>query len=151
MPVVVTLEVGDTARTLTQPHGSKDMLMCPQLQSRQAQSRPRSTSVIYTGDRNSSNGNFIVFFPPDHKSTHRYCRKYEFNIIIMMKGFPGGASSKEPTCQCRRHETRVQPLCWEDPLQEEMATHSSIHAWRIPWTEKPGGLQSRASQRVRDD
>ena len=62
MPVVVTLEGGDTARTLMQPHGSRDMLTCPQLQSRRAQSRPRSTSVIYTGDRNSSNGNFIVFF-----------------------------------------------------------------------------------------
>ena len=37
----------------------------------------------------------------------------------------------------------------EDPLEEEMATHSSILAWRIPWTEEPGGLQSMVSQRVR--
>jgi len=40
---------------------------------------------------------------------------------------------------------------WEDPLQEGMATHSSILVWRIPWTEEPGGLQSLGSQRVRHD
>ena len=40
-------------------------------------------------------------------------------------------------------EMRVQSLGWEDPLDEDMATHSSILAWRIPWTEEPGGLQSR--------
>ena len=43
-------------------------------------------------------------------------------------------------------EMRVQSLCWEDPLQEGMATHSSILVWRIPWTEKPGGLQSIGSK-----
>ena len=41
---------------------------------------------------------------------------------------------------------QVQSLGQEDPLEEEMATHSSILAWRIPWTEEPGGLQSRGSQ-----
>ena len=45
-------------------------------------------------------------------------------------------------------ETWVQSLGWEDPLEEEKATHSSILAWRIPWTEEPGGLQSTGSQRV---
>ena len=45
-------------------------------------------------------------------------------------------------------ETRVQFLGREDPLEEGMATHSSILAWRIPWTEEPGGLQSIGSQRV---
>ena len=48
-------------------------------------------------------------------------------------------------------ETRVQSLGWEDPLEEEMATHSSILAWKIPWTEEPGGLQSMGSHRVRHD
>ena len=43
-------------------------------------------------------------------------------------------------------ETWVQSLGWEDPLEKEMTTHSSILAWRIPWTEKPGGLQSMGSQ-----
>ena len=42
---------------------------------------------------------------------------------------------------------QVQSLGWEDPLQEGMATHSSILAWRIPWTEEPGGLQSIRSQK----
>ena len=46
-------------------------------------------------------------------------------------------------------ETGVQSLGWEDPLEKEMATHSSILAWRIPWTEEPGGLQPIGSQRVR--
>ena len=48
-------------------------------------------------------------------------------------------------------ETRVQSLDWEDPLENGMATHSSILAWRIPRTEEPGGLQSMGSQRVRHD
>ena len=48
-------------------------------------------------------------------------------------------------------ETRVQSLGWEDPLEEEMATHSSILAWEIPWTEEPGTLQSVGSHRVRHD
>ena len=45
-------------------------------------------------------------------------------------------------------ETWVQSLGWEDPLEKEMATHSSILAWRVPWTEEPGGLHSTGSQRV---
>ena len=48
-------------------------------------------------------------------------------------------------------ETWVQSLGWEDPLEEEMATHSSSLAWRIPWTEEPGVLQSMGSQRVGHD
>ena len=52
-----------------------------------------------------------------------------------------------PTVQ----NTWVQSLGWEDPLEKEMATHSSILAWRIPWTEDPSGLQSMGSQRVGHD
>ena len=48
-------------------------------------------------------------------------------------------------------ETRVQFLGWEDPLEKEMAIHSSTLVWRIPWTEKPGRLQSMGSQRVGHD
>ena len=48
-------------------------------------------------------------------------------------------------------ETRVRSLGWDDPLEKEMATHSSILVWKIPWTEEPGGLQSMGSQRVRRD
>ena len=49
-----------------------------------------------------------------------------------------------PTMQ----ETQVQSLGWEDPLEKDMATHSSILVWRIPWTEEPGGLQSMGLQTV---
>ena len=45
-------------------------------------------------------------------------------------------------------ETWVQSLCQEDPLEKEMATHSSALAWKIPWTQEPGRLQSMGSQRV---
>ena len=48
-------------------------------------------------------------------------------------------------------ETQVQSLGQEDPLEKEMATHSSTLAWKIPWTEEPGGLQSMGSQRVGHD
>ena len=49
------------------------------------------------------------------------------------------------------YETRVQSLGWEDPLEEGMAIHSSVLAWRIPWVEEPDGLQSMGSQRVEYD
>ena len=55
---------------------------------------------------------------------------------------------KNPPAMC---ETWVQSLGWEDPLEEGVATHSSVLAWRIPWTEEPGGLQSTGSQRVVHD
>ena len=48
-------------------------------------------------------------------------------------------------------ETWVRSLTWEDPLEKEMVTHSSILAWRIPWTEEPGRLQTMGSQRVGHD
>ena len=62
-----------------------------------------------------------------------------------MVSFPGRSVGKEfPAVQ----ETQVLSLGWEDPLEEEMATHSIILAWKIPWAEKPGELQSIESQRV---
>ena len=48
-------------------------------------------------------------------------------------------------------ETQVQPLVWEESLEREMETHSSILAWKIPWSEEPGGLLSTGSQIVKDD
>ena len=52
-------------------------------------------------------------------------------------GFPGGSVGKESAAM---HQTQVRSLGWEDPLKKEMATHSSILAWEIPWTEGPRGL-----------
>ena len=54
-------------------------------------------------------------------------------------------------CLPPMRETRVRSLGWEDPLEKEMVTHSSILAWRMPWTEEPGRLQSTGSQRVGHD
>ena len=62
---------------------------------------------------------------------------------------PGDASGKEPACQCRRHKRQIGFLGREDPLEEEIATHSSILAWRISQTEEPGRLQSMRLQKVR--
>ena len=60
-------------------------------------------------------------------------------IVQMVKNLPA------------MQETQVSPLCCVDPLEEEMATHSSILAWRIPWTEEPAGFPSMGSQKVEHD
>ena len=58
-------------------------------------------------------------------------------------------NGKESSCQCRRcRRPGFSPCIMEDPLEEEMATHSSILAWEIPWEEEPGRLWSMGSQRV---
>ena len=57
-------------------------------------------------------------------------------------GLPRLLSGKNSSAVQEMQETQAQSLSWEDPLEEEMATHSSILAWRIPWTGEPGGLQS---------
>ena len=73
-------------------------------------------------------------------------------------GFPEHVISKqlEKVAQTVKHlptkwETQIRSLGWEDLLKKEMATHSSILAWKIPWTKEPGGLQSMGSQRVGRD
>ena len=66
-------------------------------------------------------------------------------------GFPGGAVLKIHLPMQEMQETWFQSLGQEDSLKEEMATHSSILAWKIPRTEDPGGLQSVGLQRVEDD
>ena len=77
-------------------------------------------------------------------------RKYaSFSLMVLFchcfSGFPGGSDGKESAWQCKR--PWFYP--WEDPLEKGVATHSSILAWKIPWTQEPGGLQSMGSQRVR--
>ena len=67
-------------------------------------------------------------------------------------GFSGGSVVKSPPAVQEPQETQqVRYLDWKDPLEEEKATHSSILAWEIPWTEELGGLQFIGSQRVRHD
>ena len=69
-------------------------------------------------------------------------------LAYVLVGFPGDSVVKNLPAMW---ETWVRSLSWEDPLEKGMATYSSIFAWRIPWTEKPGGLQSMGLQRVRHD
>ena len=64
-------------------------------------------------------------------------------------GFPGGSAVKNPPVTQKPQDIWVQFLGQEDPLEEGMATHSSILSWRIPRTEEPGGLQYMGSERVR--
>ena len=60
-------------------------------------------------------------------------------------GFPGGSAVKNPPAMQEMQETQLRSLGQEDPLEKAMATHSSILAWEIPWTEELGGLQSVVS------
>ena len=72
-------------------------------------------------------------------------------LYLVHVGFPGGAIGKEPACQCRRRKRcGFYPGLGRSP-GGGMATHSSILAWRIPWTEEPDGLQSMGSQRAGHD
>ena len=64
-------------------------------------------------------------------------------------GFPSGSVVKNPPARQELEEMWVWSLGWEYSLEKEMATHSSILAWTIPWIEEPGGLQSMGLQRVR--
>ena len=80
-----------------------------------------------------------AFLPPPLPDTHSpkkqaYYREMTSLVAQMVKSSPA------------MWETWVRSLGWEDPLEEEMATHSSILAWRIPWIEEPGRLQSMGSQ-----
>ena len=72
---------------------------------------------------------------------------FPFGLWYIWASLVAQVVKNPPTMQ----ETQVRTLGWEDPLQEEMATHFSILAWRIPWTEEPGGLQSMGLQRVGQD
>ena len=58
---------------------------------------------------------------------------------------------KNPPAVQETQEMHVRSLDWEHPLEEEMATHSRVLAWKIPWTEEPGGLESKGWQRVGHD
>ena len=67
-------------------------------------------------------------------------------VTVLIYGFPCGSAGEESISMW---ETRVQSLGWEDLLEKEMATHSNILVWKIPWMEKPGRLQFMGLQRVR--
>ena len=75
-----------------------------------------------------------------------------FSTFIHLFAFPGASLVAQSLKRLpAMWETQVQSLVWEDILEKEMVTHSRTLAWKIPWREKPGRLQSMGSQRVRHD
>ena len=72
--------------------------------------------------------------------------KFKINSAIIERGIPRWQRGKE---SCRDKRDAGSTLGWEDPLEKKMATHSSILAGKIPWTEEPGGLVSMGSQRIK--
>ena len=72
-----------------------------------------------------------------------------YKAVHLKLSFPGGSVVNNPMQGTQ--ETQVQLLGWEDSLEEEIATHSGILAWEIPWTEEPGGLPSMALHSVGQD
>ena len=85
----------------------------------------------------------------DQVTELKFHHKFEFSLQFI-NGLPWRVSGKESTYAISAmQETCVRSLGGEDHLEKEMATHSSTLAWRIPWTEEPGRLQSMGSQRVR--
>ena len=71
-----------------------------------------------------------------------------YGSLMWLQGFPGGSVVKNPPANAG---DKVQSLDQDDPLEKEMAIHSSIVAWEISWTEQTGGLQSMESKRVRHE
>ena len=80
--------------------------------------------------------------------THMSSQLSSFLGYNCERSFPSGSAVKNPPAIQEMQEVWVRSLIWEDPLEQGMATHSRVLAWRTPWTEKPGGLQSMGSQRV---
>ena len=85
----------------------------------------------------------VGYSPWDHKESDMTERLHFTSVYL--GGFPGISAGKESAC---KQETLVGFLGQEDPLEREMATHSSILVWRIPWPEEPGRLHSMGLQRV---
>ena len=79
----------------------------------------------------------LLLYQVFKKDNIRWCLYVNIIQVLLVKNLPA------------MQESQVRSLVWEDPMEKAMTTHSSILAWRIPWTEEPGGLQSMESQRVR--
>ena len=86
--------------------------------------------------------------PLDSGASHNFLRFQSIAHQTVFLGIPDGSTGKESACNAGDW---VRSLGQEDPLEYKVATHSSILAWRIPWTEEPEGLQSLESRRVRHD
>ena len=97
-------------------------------------------SVQLQYDPDSPGRLYKIVYTHTHTHTHTHARASPVALVV-----------KNPPPMQETEVTQFQSLGWEDPLEEGMATHSRILAWEIPWTEKPGRLQSIGSQRVRHD
>ena len=112
---------------------------------------------VFSGIHNTEGGkekNAVSTISPT--ATYRLSRSLtrlpHWVSIRFTLGFPGGAGGQEPACQCRRLKRwGFDPWVGNILLEEGMAPHSSNLAWRSPWTEEPGGLQSMGLQRVGHD
>ena len=96
---------------------------------------------------------FPIYFPWSDGS---FKPIFSLSTFTFIKRLFSSSSLSSPVAQRLKRlpamqETQVRSLGWEDPLEKEVATHSSILAWRIPWMEEPGGLQFTGSQRVGHD
>ena len=78
-------------------------------------------------------------------------KELDTSVPSIYRGIPGSSAVKHPPAIQEMQETQVRSLGQEDPLEKEMATHSSILVWKIPWTEELRGLQSMESQRAGHD
>ena len=92
----------------------------------------------------------LVWSPYSPRDSQESCPTLQFKgINSLALRLPRWLSRQRICLQCRRQNTQVRSLGWEDSLEKEMTTHSSILAWIIPWTEEPSRLKSMGSQRVR--
>ena len=89
----------------------------------------------------------ISDWPPYYETSFDMCCIYQFLCISHVQNIYTNMVAQTVKNPPSMQETWVQSLGWKDPLEKEMATHSSILAWEIPWTEEPGGLQSVGSQK----
>ena len=100
----------------------------------------------------------LLLFWGEEGKREKHLKEHQGKLVgEISRDYPDGASGKKQNkktqraCQCRRPKRRGTIPSGEDLLEEHMATHSRIFAWRIPWTEEPGRLQSIGSQRVGHD
>ena len=109
-------------------------------------------SVMTDMGKESEKEWIYVYVYPIHLTAHLKLTQHCKSTISNKKLFKKRRKKrKNPPAMQELQETRVPSLGQEDPLEEGMTTHSSILAWRIPWTEDPGGLQATGSQRVGHD
>ena len=111
--------------------------------------KEKSISLPFSLSRGSLHVLACGFFPDSNHITPISASAVTSSLTIILTSCFTSLVAKTVKNLPAMQETWLQSLGWEDLLEKEMATHSSVLAWRVPWTEEPGGLQSFGSQRVR--